>query len=92
MIVFKQIAWNPPPPRKMGGTISWALGDLKFLPTPGGLSQMGGLKFVKLLGGDNRVFSSGGWGKSPIIQKFTHLSPTRKGPTSRLPPKGSFPH
>ena len=36
-------------------------GDLKFSPTPGGLSQMRGLKFSTLSGGgDNRVFPTGG--------------------------------
>ena len=34
-----------PPLQEDGGQIYQALGDLNFLPTPGGLSQMGFLKF-----------------------------------------------
>ena len=34
-----------------GGQFYWALSDLKFSPTSGGLSQIGGLKFFTLWGG-----------------------------------------
>ena len=38
---------SPPPKENRGRQFYWALplGDLKFLPTSGELSQMGGLKF-----------------------------------------------
>ena len=41
----QRVLWNPPLPpkkKKMGKKFYWALGDLKFPPTSGGLSQRGG--------------------------------------------------
>ena len=37
-------------PKEDGGQFYGALGDLKVSSTSGGLSQMGGLKFLTLLG------------------------------------------
>ena len=69
-----------------------ALWGLVFLPIPGeGLGQMGGLKFFTLLGETTR-FSVLGDGGSPssTCQKFTHPSPTKKSPPSRLPPPNFY--
>ena len=49
----QRVLWNPPLPpkkKKMGKKFYWALGDLKFPPTSGGLSQSGGggVKFSTL--------------------------------------------
>ena len=76
-----------PPTRKMGGQFSWALENLKFSPTPGGFSQIGGLTFSTLLGeGGATGFSRLGDGgsPSPTDQKLL-IPPTRKSLPSRLP-------
>ena len=78
--------WNPPPlylgrwGAGGGGGFCQALRDLKFLPTLGrwGLSQKGGLQFFTLFEGDIRVFFTGGWGESLIVQNFTHPFPIKK--------------
>ena len=75
-------------PRKMGGQFYWILGDLKFSPTPWGLSQMGGLKFFTLLREDNKSFLNWGMeGESPPTGQNLLIFP----PTGKVPPVDS-PH
>ena len=78
----------------MGGQFYWALGDLKFSPAPGGLSQMGGLQSFTLWGGEgggNKVFSTRGWGESLPHWLKIYSFLTRKSPPSRLTPNFLFP-
>ena len=80
---------------KMGrGQFYQALGDLKFSPPPGGLSQMGGLKFFTQLGGEIKVFSTGEDGRRlppPLTKNLLILPLTGKVPPSILPPPNYFP-
>ena len=85
-----------------GGTIFWALGDLKFSPTTGrggGRSQMEGLRFSTLLGDNNKVFSTGGMEGVPTLlaKNYSSLPPGKVSPVDShhqifiAPTKGLFP-
>ena len=84
---------HSPTLRKMGGDDfiePW--GTLKFYLPLEGLSQMGG-KIFYTFGGGTRFSLLRGWAEFLLHrQKYTHPSPTRKSPPSRLTPKLSFPH
>ena len=77
---------SPPPSRKMRGQFYCTLGDLKFLPTSGGLSKMLFLKFFSHFeGGQQSFFLLGGRGSpSSTSRKSTYYPPPRKFPPSRL--------
>ena len=59
-------SWNPPS-RKMRGQFYCTLGDLKFLPTSGGLSKMGFLKFFSHFEGGQQSFFCWGEGEVPPL-------------------------
>ena len=69
-------------------------GTLNFHQPPGvGLSQMGGLKFLTFLGGDNRIFSTGwnGGVSTPLAKNSLIPSPPGKAlPVDSPLTKGSF--
>ena len=77
-------AYHGIPLRKMGGQFYWALGTLKFSSTPGGLSQMRGLKFFTLFfwgGGGQLAFLCCGDEGSPSLSEIL-LIPTPPGKKS----------
>ena len=77
---------NPPPQEDDGGQFYQGLRDLKCSSTPGGLSQMGGLKFLHFSGGQQGFLY---WGdrRSPYPNgQELLILPTRKSLPSRLPP------
>ena len=67
-MLYKSMDWflydrdplNPPLPQEDEGTILSGLGaiGLRFSPTAGGLSQMGGIKFFTLLGGGQQALQA----------------------------------
>ena len=80
---------RPLPRHEDGGHFCQALGDLKFSPTPRGLSQMGCLKF-STFGGDNRVLSTEGYRESLPHWPKCLIPPTRKSLPSSLPPPNFY--
>ena len=79
-------SWNPPPPLppgRWGVQFYWALGDLEFLPAPGGTYPHGGFKIFHTFfweGGGNKVFWGDGGAPPPLAKNLLISLPPGKVP------------
>ena len=87
---FKYLDIESSPQEDDEGQFYQGLRDLKCSPTPRGLSQMRGLKFLHFSGGQQGFLYWGDRGSpSPNGQELL-IPPTRKSLPSRLPPPNFY--